>query len=110
HAKRDRVPVDPGAVLDGVTALPIETWSYLEDPTGTRHLGPMAQDFAATFGLGDDETRIYTIDGQGVALAAIQGLTQKVEDASAALRAENAELRRRLAALEQVLAELRAAR
>jgi chromosome segregation ATPase len=37
-------------------------------------MGPMAEDFAETFGLGDDDESIATIDADGVALAAIQGL------------------------------------
>jgi DNA-binding FadR family transcriptional regulator len=39
----------------------------------------MAQDFRAAFGLGDNERTIATVDADGVALAAIQGLNTKVE-------------------------------
>jgi hypothetical protein len=56
----------------------------------------MAQDFAAAFHVGDDDRRIHVVDGQGVALAAIQGLTQELR----ALRAENATLAARVAELE----------
>jgi hypothetical protein len=34
----------------------------------------MAQDFRAAFGLGEDNRHIDTIDSEGVALAAVQGL------------------------------------
>ena len=44
-----------------------------------RHIGPVAQDFHAAFGLGTHETAIATVDADGVALAAIQGLNEKVE-------------------------------
>ena len=37
-------------------------------------MGPTAQDFYAAFGLGEDERHISTVDADGVALAAIQGL------------------------------------
>ncbi len=38
-----------------------------------RHVGPMAQDFHAAFGLGDSDKSIGMQDIEGVALAAIQG-------------------------------------
>ncbi len=53
--------------------------------------------------MGESETGITTVDADGVALAAIQGLNQKVESENAALRAENAELRARLDHLEQLI-------
>ena len=40
----------------------------------------MAQDFYAVFGVGASDTRISTIDPPGIALAAIQGLYEKVEE------------------------------
>ena len=65
-------PVDPRAILAAVATLPIERWSYKGETV--RHLGPMAQDFAAAFGLGADDRHIFPLDAAGVALAAIQGL------------------------------------
>ena len=67
------------------------------------HLGPMAQDFKGAFYPGRDDVSISTLEFDGVALAAIQGLNQKVEKENAALRAENAELRARLEKVEQLL-------
>lgn len=40
----------------------------------TPHLGPMAQDFHAAFNVGMDDKHMATVDEEGVALAAIQGL------------------------------------
>jgi len=40
----------------------------------------MAQDFYAAFDVGADERRISTIDSDGVALAAIQGLYDMVKE------------------------------
>ena len=34
-----------------------------------RHVGPMAQDFHSTFGLGHDELRITTMDADGILFA-----------------------------------------
>jgi len=77
------------------------TWRNLvtQDPS-VRHLGPMAQDFRAAFGLGEDDRHISSSDADGVALAAIQGLNQKLEET---VRQKDA----RIAALEQNVAELK---
>jgi hypothetical protein len=62
-----------------VAGLPISTWSYEAQGSDVRHIGPMAQDFARAFGVGDDERHITSIDADGVALAAIKGLNERVE-------------------------------
>lgn len=41
-------------------------------------LGPMAQDFAAAFGLGDTDRQIFLLDATGVCMAAIQALHERV--------------------------------
>jgi hypothetical protein len=111
-AKENFRPVDPQAVLSKVAALPLATWNYKTDPS-TQHMGPVAQDFHAAFGVGPYDKHIATVDADGVALAAIQGLNQKVEQKDAeiaelkeqgeTLHRMNAELVRRLEALEQRL-------
>jgi hypothetical protein len=87
--------VNTEEVLDKVAQLPIETWSYREDPNGIRHIGPMAQDFYAAFGVGESDTTISTLDPDGVALAAIQELakrTQKIDELELELAALRAQL------------------
>ncbi|GMU44618.1 MAG: hypothetical protein AMXMBFR25_26040 [Lysobacterales bacterium] len=84
--------IDPLEVLDRVLALGISRWSYIGSGEG-EHVGPMAEDFHAAFGLGNNEQRIATVDADGVALAAIQGLNAKLEAENAALREEMAALR-----------------
>lgn len=74
-------------ILEKLAALPISTWNYRWDPPEVRHLGPMAQDFAAAFGLGTDDRSIHTIDASGVAMVAIQALYRRVADLEAALEA-----------------------
>ena len=88
NAKRGFTPVDPQDVLKRVAKMPISTWTYKAEP-GVRHMGPMAQDFRATFGLGTDERTIVTIDADGVMFAAIQGLNQKLELEKGALKKES---------------------
>lgn len=100
--KRDFAPVDAQAVLDLVVALPLSTWSYNSD-VSVRHMGPVAEDFHAAFGLGGTDKGIATVDSDGVALAAIQGLQRRVEE-------ENAELRRRIQVLEEMVTRLTQAR
>ncbi|MBV8489750.1 MAG: tail fiber domain-containing protein, partial [Candidatus Eremiobacteraeota bacterium] len=65
--------LDNDSILDRVAMLPITEWSYISEP-GVRHVGPMAQDFYAAFGVGEDNRHITTIDEDGIALAAIQAL------------------------------------
>ena len=112
NVKEDFQPVDPQAVLAKVVALPLSEWRYKDDEEHSRHLGPMAQDFHAAFGLGADDKHIATVDADGVALAAIQGLNAKVETTNqkaaremAELRRENAALKARLEKLERLLTQ-----
>jgi hypothetical protein len=102
NVKENFRAVDARDVLDKVAALPISRWNYKADPDSP-HLGPMAQDFHAAFGVGPDEKHIATVDADGVALAAIQGLNLKVEAQQTALQERDA----RIARLESELAELR---
>ncbi len=53
-----------------------------------RHIGPTAQDFYAAVGLGEDDKYINLADADGVALAAIQGLYQIVQDKGAQIKAQ----------------------
>lgn len=69
--------LDPEAVLAKVSELPIQRWRYRGSDEGA-HVGPMAEDFHAAFGLGASDAYIATVDADGVALAAIQGLRQQL--------------------------------
>jgi hypothetical protein len=110
NLKRDVATVNDAAILDKVAALPVSEWSYISEG-GVRHLGPMAQDFYAAFGVGEDDRHITSIDEDGVALAAIKALHAE----NAGLHQENRGLRERLtrqdarlAALEREVAALAA--
>jgi len=91
--------VVPEEILEGVTRLPISRWSYIADPPGVHHVGPMAQDFQQTFDVGATDRMIFPVDADGVALASIQALAQRTE----ALRAQNEALRQQLATLQSRL-------
>jgi hypothetical protein len=112
NAKDDFQPVNPLEVLEKVAALPLSTWRYKSQDASIRHIGPTAQDFKAAFGVGETDTGIATVDADGVALAAIQGLNRKVESARRQtesrlqeLEAENHALRQRLERLERLLSQ-----
>ncbi len=117
-AKENFQQVDPQVVLEKLSQVPVTTWNYRTQDDAIRHLGPVAQDFMAAFGLGEDERFISTVDADGIALAAIQGLNRIVQEKDArisrlesrnktqqqqieALTAQNADFEQRLRALEQ---------
>jgi len=109
NSKENFASTDARQVLDKVLALPVLTWNYKNKPAAG-HLGPMAQDFHAAFGLnGTNDTTISTIDESGVALAAIQGLNQKLETEAKARDAEIAALKQQNDSLSQQMQELAAA-
>jgi len=110
NVKGEFADVDSREILSKVAMLPIARWHYTNAP-GIRHIGPMAQDFQGAFGVGSDDKHIATVDADGVALAAIQGLHELLQEKDtriAALEKEVATLRvnmaARMASLEKMLA------
>ena len=92
NAKENFTPINARALLDKVAALPITEWNYKSDKAA-QHIGPMAQDFRAAFGLdGADDKHISVVDEGGVALAAVQGLNQKLEAQIKAAKQKDAEI------------------
>ena len=80
NAKDNVKSVDARDVLRRVAAMPLSTWHYKTQDEKYRHMGPMAQDFYAAFHLGETDKGIDTVDADGVALAAIQGLNAKLDE------------------------------
>jgi hypothetical protein len=113
NAKKNFQPVNGEAVLEKLAAMPLQSWNYnWEADTNTPHLGPMAQDFKAAFYPGRDDKSISTLEFDGVELAAIQGLNQKLNEKEAEIEtlkekaAKVDSLEKRLAELEQVVQSL----
>jgi hypothetical protein len=102
-AKENFQPVQSEAVLEGVLSLPISRWRYKTDGGEVEHMGPMAQDFKAVFGLGESDRCIATVDADGVILAAIQALYRKLD----AVSEEQKRLREDNDALQREIVELR---
>jgi hypothetical protein len=102
NAKENFGPIDPAEVLEKLNTLPLMTWNYKTQDPAVRHLGPMAQDFRAAFGLGQDDKHINNVDVDGVEIAAIQRINQLVTEQKRELAAKE----KRVTALESKVAEL----
>lgn len=86
-------------ILEKLRKLQVTRWSYKTEAENIRHIGPMAQDFYAAFGLGSDNRGIGTVDADGVALAGIKALEERTRNLAAELenlKADNAALRQQM--------------
>src|SRR5208282_4717067 len=109
NAKTNFEHLDPRDILERLLRVPVLGWNYKAQREDTRHIGPMAQDFNAAFNIGEADKAgerkfINSLDEEGVALAAIQGLDQKVMEKDAQIQKltlENERLEQRLNDLEQ---------
>jgi hypothetical protein len=99
-------PIGANDILAKLARLPLATWIYNDAVERDRHIGPMAEDFFATFGLGRDARTLAPSDVAGVALAAAQALQGEVARRDRRIE----QLEARLARLESMLGEASAAR
>lgn len=104
NRKENFLSLDGEDILARLRNVPVSSWNYRTQETSIRHMGPMAQDFHAAFGLGENELMINSIDIDGVNMAAVQALTDRTD----ALRAENEALRQENATQAAEIADLRA--
>ena len=102
YLKTGFAALDPRETLNRVVALPVSLWSYKTDAPTLRHVGPMAEDFHRAFGLGADDKHIAPSDQSGVALLAVQGLHQVVQEKDR----EIADLAARVETLERLVRQL----
>lgn len=91
-------------ILQKVAQLPLTSWNYKSQPATTRHMGPMAQDFYAAFGLDGigNDTTINSSDIDGVNMAAIQALEKRTRQ----LQEENDQLKAKLEAMDAKMASI----
>ena len=89
-----------------LSAIPMQTWNYRSQDTSIRHMGPMAQDFRAAFGLGEDDKHISTVDADGVALAGILALYRMVREKDAQIERLTEHVRQLQAAVEGLQSRL----
>ncbi|MDP7640115.1 MAG: tail fiber domain-containing protein, partial [Candidatus Hydrogenedentes bacterium] len=106
NLKEGFAAVSAPEVLEKVLKMPVSTWRFKSEEDSVRHIGPMAQDFKAAFGYGGSDTHITSTDADGVALAAIQGLNQKLEDTRGELQDTRGELAEKQAEIDRLEAEL----
>jgi hypothetical protein len=98
--KEDVRPVDVRAVLEAALDMPVSGWRYRGDDPSVRHIGPMAQDFAAAFRVGSDDRHIEMVDAFGAAIACIQALHAQLGERDAQIDALWTELRELQARLD----------
>jgi len=109
NTKANFTAVNSRQVLEQVASLPISSWNFKTQEDSIRHIGPMAQDFYAAFGMGEDERYINGLDADGVSLAAIQGLYSMVQEKDTKLADQATTItaqEQRISDLETRLAEL----
>jgi len=102
NLKENFTPLNGRAVLEQLSRIPIAEWNYRAQDESIRHVGPMAQDFYAAFGLGEDDLHISTVDTDGIALLSIQALYELMQEKDEEIEA----LEARLEALEEAVAQL----
>jgi hypothetical protein len=91
-------------VLARVRNLSVSTWNYIDEGRQVRHMGPMAEDFYKSFGLGTNNISIGVQDLAGVSLAAVKALDAR----TASLQQSNAQLSATLQQRTGEVAQLRA--
>jgi len=77
NAKHVDGPANVDDILGRLCEVPVYRWTYKGDLSSRPHIGPMAQDFNAAFGL-DAQRIIEVVDVIGVLFAAVQALARKV--------------------------------
>lgn len=83
NKKENFFPVRHEALMQQIKQLPVTQWKY--NGSEALHIGPMAQDFYALFGVGNDDKTISTVDAAGAVLAALQALIVEHNELKAAL-------------------------
>jgi len=99
--KKDFKAVDGGDILAKLDKLPLMTWSYKKGKDGT-HLGPVAEDFKASFDLGKDNKHIAPGDLAGVAVAGVKALHAKIQAKNQRIKG----LEQRIQAMEDMIASM----
>ena len=103
NAKKNIQALNYEMILDKLSQVPVEQWNYkAEKDSDTPNFGPMAQDFKHAFYPGRDDKSISTLEFDGVEMAAIQGLNQKLQQKDAEIQ----QLQQSVAKLQQLVSQL----
>lgn len=107
HDGEDPEAVDPEDVLDRLRVLQVNAWQDVAgDASGFAHLGPAAEDFHETFEVGLDPENIAAGDADGVAIAAIQGLAERLDDQGNLVERQEQRIRRQRDRIDEQRADI----
>ena len=65
--------------------MKITSWNYISEENGIRHIGPMAQDLYKTFGYGESNVTVTSLDMDGLIMAGVKGVNNRIIKELAAL-------------------------
>jgi prepilin-type N-terminal cleavage/methylation domain-containing protein len=108
NKKENFEKVDGEYVLREIQRMDITKWNYIGGDEKNKegdvafHIGPMAQDFWQAFGIGHNDITILTQDISGVNMKGVQALADRTDR----LKAENEDLKKRVAKLEALVEKL----
>jgi hypothetical protein len=105
--KENFAGVDGEDVLAAIRRTPVTTWNYILEGRQSRHMGPVAEDFHQSFGLGTTDRSIGLNDIDGVTFAGVKALETRTTGLQRQADAAAAELRRQLSASTAEVAQLR---
>jgi hypothetical protein len=111
NRKENFLALDGEDILARLRGVPVTTWNYRTQDRSIRHMGPMAQDLHAAFGLGESELMINSIDIDGINLRGVQAVADRTDALRVEVQtliAENAALRGQVSDLESRLRRLEA--
>jgi hypothetical protein len=111
NRKENFLTVDGEDLLARLRQVPVSTWNYKSQDQSIRHMGPMAQDLYAAFGLGESDKLINTVDIDGVNMAGVQALERRTAaqaEEIRTLRSENERLHASARAQDQRIEDLEA--
>lgn len=103
--KQEFLALDASTVLAKLSTLDVQQWSYKHRPD-EKHVGPVAEEFYALFGLGEGETTISTIDTDGVMMLAIQALKEENEMLKSKLADQQEQLFKQTRILNEIIKRL----
>jgi hypothetical protein len=103
NSKENFTDLDADEVLEKVSSMKVQRWNYKTQDESIHHVGPVAQDFYAAFGLGFSDKRITSSDRAGINMLAIQALKKRTDE----LARENELLKHENALLKDELAMIR---
>lgn len=79
NSKENIEEVDYKEVLKKVEGIDVYTWNYISQDEAIRHIGPYAQDIYSAFNFGETDKAISIVDMDGINLASIKALLNKME-------------------------------